>query len=111
MSVLIFAENAEGKFKKSIFEAVSYAHAIADQNNTTLTAISVGDVDAAELASLGKYGADKVLNVSNDKLKNFVNQAYASVIAEAACKEGAEIVVLSNSFSGRGLAPAHWCKA
>jgi electron transfer flavoprotein alpha subunit len=105
MPVLIFAENAEGKFKKSIFEAVSYAHAIADQNNTTLTAISVGDVDAAELASLGKYGADKVLNVSNQKLKNFVNQAYASVIAEAACKEGAEIVVLSNSFSGRGLAP------
>ena len=53
----------------------------------------------------GKYGAEKVLNVSNDKLKNFVNQAYALVIAEAAKKEGAEIVVLSNSFSGRGLAP------
>jgi electron transfer flavoprotein alpha subunit len=46
-----------------------------------------------------------VLNVSNDKLKNFVNQAYASVIAEAAKAQGADIVVLSNSFSGRGLAP------
>jgi electron transfer flavoprotein alpha subunit len=46
-----------------------------------------------------------VLNVSNDKLKNFINQAYASVIAEAAKKENANIVVLSNSFSGRGLAP------
>ncbi|MBS1504147.1 MAG: electron transfer flavoprotein subunit alpha/FixB family protein, partial [Bacteroidetes bacterium] len=44
-------------------------------------------------------------NVSNDKLKQFVNQAYASVIADAAKKENAEIVVLSNSFSGRGLAP------
>ncbi|MBS1527542.1 MAG: electron transfer flavoprotein subunit alpha/FixB family protein, partial [Bacteroidetes bacterium] len=54
---------------------------------------------------LGKYGADKILNVSNDKLKQFVNQAYASVIAEAAKKENADIVVLSNSFSGRGLAP------
>ncbi|HEX3384307.1 MAG TPA: electron transfer flavoprotein subunit alpha/FixB family protein, partial [Mucilaginibacter sp.] len=31
--------------------------------------------------------------------------AYASVIADAAKKEGANIVVLSNSFSGRGLAP------
>ncbi|RYZ99740.1 MAG: electron transfer flavoprotein subunit alpha/FixB family protein [Sphingobacteriaceae bacterium] len=105
MPVLIYAENAEGKFKKSIFEAVSYARAIADQNNTTLTAISIGDVDAAELTTLGKYGADKVLNVANQKLKNFVNQAYAAVIAEAAKKEGAAIVVLSNSFSGRGLAP------
>jgi len=105
MSVLIFAENAGGKFKKSVFEAVSYARAIADQNNTTLTAISIGDVSQDELASLGKYGADKVLNVSNGKLKNFVNQAYASVIAEAAKKEGADVVVLSNTFSGRGLAP------
>lgn len=105
MPVLVYTENAEGKFKKSTFETVSYARAIADQNNTTLTAISIGDVDAAELASLGKYGAEKVLNVSNGKLKNFVNQAYAAVIAEAAKKAGADIVVLSNSFSGRGLAP------
>ena len=105
MPVLIYAENAEGKFKKSIFEAVSYAKVIADQYNTSLTAISIGDVSTDQLSTLAKYGADKVLNVSNDKLKNFVNQAYASVISEAAKKEGAEIVVLSNSFSGRGLAP------
>ena len=105
MSVLVFAENAGGKFKKSIFEVVSYAKAIAAQNNTNLIAISIGDVAPDELAALGKYGAEKVLNVSTDKLKTFVNQAYASVIAEAAKKEGASIVVLSNSFSGRGLAP------
>ncbi|TSD66886.1 electron transfer flavoprotein subunit alpha/FixB family protein [Inquilinus sp. KBS0705] len=105
MSVLIYAENAGGKFKKSTFEAVSYAKAIADQNNTTLTAISIGDVANDDLAALGKYGAAKVLNVTNDKLKNFINQAYASVIAEAAKAQGADIVVLSNSFSGRGLAP------
>ncbi|MDN3584786.1 electron transfer flavoprotein subunit alpha/FixB family protein [Mucilaginibacter flavus] len=105
MSVLIYAENAGGTFKKSIFEAVSYAKAIANQNNTDLIAISIGNVSADELASLGKYGAKKVLNVSGDKLKNFVNQAYASIIAEAAKKESADIVVLSNTFSGRGLAP------
>jgi electron transfer flavoprotein alpha subunit len=105
MPVLIYAENSNGKFKKSTFEAISYARAIADATNTTLTAISIGDVNAENLSSLGKYGADKVLNVSNDKLKTFVNQAYASVIANAANKEGANIVVLSNSFSGRGLAP------
>jgi len=105
MSVLIYTENAEGRFKKSIFETVSYARAIADLTNTSLVAISIGDVSAGQLSLLGKYGADKVLNVSNEKLKNFVNQAYASVIAAAADKESADVVVLSNSFSGRGLAP------
>ena len=105
MSVLVYTENAGGKFKKSTFEAVSYARAIADQNNTNLVAISIGDVNSEELTSLGKYGAEKVLNVNNAKLKDFINQAYASVIAEAAKNEGADVVVLSNSFSGRGLAP------
>jgi electron transfer flavoprotein alpha subunit len=103
MSILVYAENAGGSFKKSAFEVVSYARAIADQNNTTLTALSVGDVDSSELKRLEQYGADKILTVSNAKLKKFVNQAYASVIAEVAKSEGAAIVVLSNSFSGRGL--------
>ena len=105
MPVLVYTENADGKFKKSAFEAVSYARAIADQSHTTLIAISIGEVDTGQLGALGKYGAEKVLNVSGERLKNFINQAYASVIAEAAEKEGADIIVLSNSFSGRGLAP------
>jgi electron transfer flavoprotein alpha subunit len=105
MAVLIYTENASGKFKKSTFEAVSYARAIADQSGTTLTALSIGEVPVEELALLSKYGANKILQVANAQLKNFINQAYASVIAEAAQKESADIVVLSNSFSGRGLAP------
>lgn len=105
MSVLVYVEQADGKFKKSVFEAVSYAKAIADHQNTSLTAVSIGNVAEADLKELGKYGAAKVLNVATDELKNFVNQAYAAVIAEAAQKESANIVVLSNSFSGKGLAP------
>jgi electron transfer flavoprotein alpha subunit len=105
MSVLVYVEQVEGKFKKSVFEAVSYAKAIADQQNTSVAAISIGNVADSELNELGKYGASKILKVEADQLKNFVNQAYASVIAEAARKESANIVVLSNSFSGKGLAP------
>jgi len=105
MSVLVYVEQVDGKFKKSVFETVSYAKAIADQQNSNLTAISIGNVAESELKALGLYGASKVLNVSNDQLKSFINQAYASVIAEAAGKESANIIVLSNSFSGKGLAP------
>jgi electron transfer flavoprotein alpha subunit len=105
MPVLVYTENSEGKFKKSTFEAVSYAFAVARQNNTTLTAISIGEVEPSELAKLGRYGAEKILTVSNEKLKDFVNQAYASVIAEAAKAGGCDIIVLSNSFAGKGLAP------
>ncbi|WP_432710936.1 electron transfer flavoprotein subunit alpha/FixB family protein [Pedobacter sp.] len=105
MSVLVYIEQVEGKFKKSGFEAVSYAKALATAQGTNLTAITIGNIEENELKELGKYGASKILNVNNEQLKNFVNQAYASVIAEAVNKEGADILVLSNSFSGRGLAP------
>lgn len=105
MAVLVYVENAEGKFKKSTYEVVSYAKAVAGLLGTNLVALSIGDVAQNDLQDLGKYGAEKVLDVNNEKLKTFVNQAYASVIAEAAKKIDASVVVLSNSFSGRGLAP------
>ncbi|GGG92706.1 electron transfer flavoprotein subunit alpha [Parapedobacter pyrenivorans] len=105
MSVLVYAESTDGKFKKSVFEVVSYAKAIADAVGTSVTAISIGNVAAADLASLGNYGASTVLHVASEQLKQFVNQAYASVIAAAAQHSGADLVVISNSFSGKGLAP------
>lgn len=103
MSVLVYVENADGQFKKSTFEVVSYAKAIADQLNTNLSALSIGQVSADQLSSLGKYGTSKVLN--NSSFSSFDSQAFAAVIAEAAQKENAEVVVLANSFSGKGLSP------
>ena len=105
MSVLLYAENAAGKFKKSTFEAASYAFAIAQQLNTNLCAISIGDVAKDELEKLSKYGASRVLSVTGEQLKLFVNQAYAAIITEGAKTCSSNVVVLSASFSGKGLAP------
>jgi len=105
MSVLVYTEHTDGKFKKSAYEVVSYAKAIADLMGTSVTALSIGNVDAADLAALGGYGASKVLHVSSGQLAQFINQAYASVIAAAAEHTQANVVVISNTFSGKGLAP------
>lgn len=105
MSVLVYVENIEGKFKKSTYEVVSYAAEIASMMGGSLTAVSIGDVAESQLAELGKYGVQKVLNVNSDQLKTFVNQAYASIIARAASSVNAGVVVMSNSFTGKGLAP------
>lgn len=105
MSVLVFAENTQGKFKKSTFEIVSYAHAVAKQLNTSVAALSIGDVPDEELNKLGKYGASRILSASSDRLKAFNVQPYASVIAQAAKSEEAKVIVMLASFSGKGLAP------
>lgn len=105
MSVLVYCENAGGKFRKSTFEVVSYAAEIAAMTGTGLVAISIGDVSREELNALSRYGASKILNVSNERLRQFVNMAYGTVVAEAAKSEDATVVVMSASFSGKGLAP------
>jgi electron transfer flavoprotein alpha subunit len=105
MSVLVFTENWDGKFKKLSFELVSYASKVAEMLNTSVTALSVGAVENSELEKLGKYGARKIISATNDLLKTLDNQAYTSVIAEMAQKEGANVVILSNNNTGKALAP------
>ena len=102
MSILIYAESAEGKFKKVAFELASYAKKIAETTGQTVTAVTVNITDVSELA---KYGVDKVLQVTNDKLNNFTAKAYADVLKQAAQKESAKLILLSSSTDSLYLAP------
>ena len=102
MSLLIYAESTEGKFKKVAFELASYAKKVAEALGTTVTAITVNTSDTSELS---KYGVDKVLKVTNDKLVTFNAKAYADVIKQAAEKEGAKVIVLSSTTDSIYLAP------
>lgn len=105
MSVLVFTENWDGKFKKLSFELVSYASKIAEMLNTSTVALSIGNVADDELKTLGNYGADKILSVNNDKIKTLENQEYTSIIAQAAQKEDAKVVVFANNNTGKAVAP------
>lgn len=105
MSILVYTENWEGKFKKLSFELVSYANEMAKQLSTEVVALSIGNVDEAELKSLGQYGASKVLNVNDAQLANLSNAPYARVIAEAAEKEAAQVIVFAHNNGGKALAP------
>ena len=102
MSVLVFAESSEGKFKKINFEATSYGKNIAEQLNTNLVVLTV---NADDTSTLSDYGAEKILKVTNNNLKTFNANAYANVIRQAAQKENADVVVLDASTDSLYLAP------
>ncbi len=105
MSILVFTENWDGKFKKLSFELVSYASGIAKMLGTTVTVLSIGSVEQSELKKLGNYGANKIIEVKDDKLNHLINSAYSSIINQVAVKEGSQIIILSNNFTGKALAP------
>ena len=102
MSILIYAESADGKFKKVAFELASYAKKVADSLGTNVTAVTVNTDSVSELS---KYGVSKVFKVSNDKLKNFNAKGYADVIRQAAQKESAKLILLSSTTDSLYLAP------
>ncbi|WP_034061295.1 electron transfer flavoprotein subunit alpha/FixB family protein [Lacinutrix jangbogonensis] len=102
MSVLVYTESENGKFKKTALEVASYAKAVANQLGTTVTAVTVNATDTSEL---GNYGVDKVLNISNSALEKFNAKSYAAVIKQAAEKEDAQVVVVSQSADSKYLAP------
>jgi len=105
MSVLVYTENWDGKFKKLSFELVSYATAVAKMLNTTVTAISIGKVDETELIRLGNYGAGKVININNEQLTTLDSQTYAGILAEISVKENASVIIISNNNTGKAVAP------
>ena len=105
MSVLVYIENVEGKFKKSAFEVLSFGAAIANHLKLPLVALSIGNVNDDELTKAGTYGATKILKAEGDSLKAMNVQPYTSVVSQAAKAEGAKVVVMSASFSGKAIAP------
>ncbi len=98
MVALAFVETDEAKVKKSSLEAVSYAHAIADD----VIAIVFGNISDTE--EIGKAGADKVLHVLDEKLASPNMMAYASAIAEAINQEGVDLLIMVKSSLGDSIA-------
>ena len=105
MSVLIFADQHEGKIRKAAFEAVSYGAKLAAQTGVTATAVALGTCSDEDLKLLGNYGASRVLHDPSQLLDQFDPSVYAKAILQAAERENAEIIIFSHNFNGKAIAP------
>ena len=101
MSVLVFAEISDGKFKKAAYEAVSYGRQVADLLGSKVTAVAIGQ--GADAAELGQYGAHTVKTLSVGEA--FTADAYAAAVHGVANEVSATTVIISNTYTGKSLAP------
>lgn len=104
MSILIFLDQSEGEIKKSSYEAASYGAQIAKNLGTTAEGIIMGTVKE-DLSALGKYGLNKIHTVKDESLNNFDDEVFTHIIAEAVQKTDAKVVIFSNNFNGKAVAP------
>lgn len=102
MSVLVFADNSEGMFKKTAHEVVSYGKRVAEKAETSVVVLTI---NADDTSSLSDYGADKILMIKDSRLDKFNAKAYADCIQQAAVQENADIVVIDSTNNSLYLAP------
>jgi electron transfer flavoprotein alpha subunit len=99
MKVLAFAEQREGKFKKSAFEATQTARRIADALGAELVVLAVGDAVAGIVPELGSYGAGRVLVCEDPRLRFYSTTAYEG--GRRAAREDASVLFLPQARWGR----------
>ncbi|MEP7128393.1 MAG: electron transfer flavoprotein subunit alpha/FixB family protein [Chitinophagales bacterium] len=105
MSVLVFVEASEGKFKKPAYEAATYGAKVSAMLGVEAHALCMDAADEAELKSLGDYGIKKVWFVKDARLKNFDPLVFAKVITQAEAQINADVLVLIQNYNGKAIAP------
>ena len=101
MSVLVYTESENGKFKKNAFEVASYGFMLAQELKTVAIAIAFNAENPEEL---GNFGISKVLNIKDVNLTNFNASAYAEAISQAIAQENSKNIIISSSTDTKYMA-------
>ncbi|WP_437600626.1 electron transfer flavoprotein subunit alpha/FixB family protein [Sorangium sp. So ce590] len=101
--VLVVAEAADGKLKKTTHSAVTFARQAAAALGGTYAILVIGDALGEAAAEAATLGAAKVLVAESSALKDYVAERYVPTVAAAA--KGYAVVVGTASAYGKDLLP------
>lgn len=105
MSILVFVEIEKGIVKKTSLEAVAFGAAIAQKTGGSVAVLTADQAAESELASLGKYGANKVLHVQDTRLQAKLAAVTSALVVAAAQQENASVIVMPKSSLIDAAAP------
>ncbi len=103
MKILVFAENWDGIFKKSSFEAVSYSRELAEQNNYELITLCFNNVSKEELNKLSKYGSSIV--ITTNPIHKVDSISMSKMISDITIEHDIQLFVFSSTYSSKMFAP------
>lgn len=103
--IQVFAEQREGVVQNVAFELIGKARELADSIGEKVTAVLLGQNVATLSQELIAAGADRVLLVEHDLLKDYVTEQYAQAITHILNTYKPEIFLLGATTIGRDLGP------
>ncbi len=101
MKILIYAEHREGALRKITFENITLAKQLGAPFEVAVIGSDVNNVQE----ELGKYGAEKVVFYQSPKLSTYSADGYAQILAEAVQKQGADVLLMGATSTGKDLGP------
>jgi electron transfer flavoprotein alpha subunit len=110
MSILVWIEQNEGRPVASCWEVLGKGRELAQQLNTPLVALVMGNETNAVAAMASQYGADRVLALQSPLLADYRLSAYAAGLKQAIDATGATVVLLSATTRGRELSATVACE-
>lgn len=103
--VYVFAEQRDGKIQNVALELLGKARELADANKEKVVAILLGKGIKEEAKTLIAHGADKVLVVDNDLLKDYLTEPYTEAITQIIKEQKPSILLIGATTIGRDLGP------
>ena len=95
------AEQRGGQLRKVSYEVASTARRLADQAGTSVTGVLIGSGVTAEAEKLGAYGADKVIVVDNEALKDYLPLEYSKILTQIIKDGDPAVVIMPASVNGK----------
>ncbi|MFV0440438.1 MAG: electron transfer flavoprotein subunit alpha/FixB family protein [Lachnospirales bacterium] len=103
--ICVFIEQRDGIFQKVGFELISEASKLASKIDEKVVAVALGHNIADKAEELVKYGADEVVVIDNEMLKEFVTEPYTKALVEVIKDRQPEAFLIGATSIGRDLAP------
>lgn len=103
--IQVFAEQREGVIQNVAFELIGKARELADSIQEQVTAVLIGHNVSGLTQQLIAAGADRVLVVDHEIVKDYLTEPYAQAITQIVNEYKPEIFLLGATTMGRDLGP------
>lgn len=103
--ILVYVEERQGTLQNVSLELLGKARKLAEELSCQVTAVCIAKDASKHSKVLIEYGADKVLEVSDDVFTYYMTEPYTQAIVAAVAQEKPEILLFGATSIGRDLAP------
>lgn len=102
--ILVIGESRDGALRNVSFESIAAARKINE--SAEVVALILSDLDLDKQAQeMIYYGADRVITVQHENLKNYTSEGFGQVVMEIIEEESPDGIVMGHTAIGKDLTP------